>query len=127
MLASHTIRVLVADSHDIVRASLSMMLEFVRDLELVGAAHDGVEAVRMCQYLQPDVALLALHLAQLDGIAATQLIREEYPHTQVIILTSSILPQDEQAVLQAGASAYLYKDVSTKLIVATIRAVSLPK
>lgn len=125
MLPSRTIRVLVADSHNFVRASLCMMIELVSELELVGAAHDGAEAVHMCRELQPDVALMGLHLSGLDGVAATRLIREECPQTHVIILTSSILPQDEQAVLQAGATAYLRKDVPVEIIVTTIRAVSL--
>jgi DNA-binding NarL/FixJ family response regulator len=104
-----------------------MMIEFVSDLELVGAAQNGAEAVHMCRELQPDVALIGLHLSGLDGIAATRLIREESPHTKVIILTSSILPQDEQAVMQVGASEYLRKDIAVETIVAAIREVALPK
>jgi two-component system, NarL family, response regulator LiaR len=123
LLSSPTIRVLIADSHDFVRASLSILIETISDLELVGATPDGIRAVEMCKELQPDVALMGLQLLGIDGVAATRLIQAERPQTQVVILTSSILPEDEQVAVQAGASAYLRKDASSNDIISTIRAV----
>jgi two-component system, NarL family, response regulator LiaR len=109
MLSSRTIRVLIADTHQMVRSSLDLLLEIAGGFELVGQASDGAEAVRLCHQFQPDAALMGLRLTGLDGIAATRLIREQSPKTHVIILTTSIQQEEEAAAFQAGASAFLKK------------------
>jgi NarL family two-component system response regulator LiaR len=116
------IRVLIVDDHAIVRSGLIRFLMAYDDLELVGEAANGVEAVRLCGQLQPDVVLMDLSMPEMDGIAATRTIRKQYPHAQVIALTSF---RDEDIVkqaLEAGAIGYQLKNISTDELAASVRA-----
>ena len=116
------IRVMIVDDHSVVRTGLSTFIEVKPDLELVGEARDGQEALRVCEHAQPDVILMDLVMPKLDGIAATRAIRERWPEVQVIALTSF---QDNERVrdaLQAGALSYLMKDVSIDELADAIRA-----
>lgn len=116
------IRVMVVDDHMMVRRGLGTVLKVYDDLELVGEADKGETAVQLCAQLHPDVVLMDMVMADMDGAAATRLIRKQCPDTQVIALTSF---KDEiliQSALQAGAISYLLKDVSANELVEAIRA-----
>lgn len=118
------IRVLVVDDHEMVRSGLAMFLRVTPDLELVGEASDGEEAVRLCEALRPDVVLMDMVMPGLDGAAATRAIRERWPRVQVIALTS--FPEEDlvQKALQAGALSYLLKNAGAAELTAAIRAAS---
>ena len=119
---SERIRVMIVDDHAVVRSGLSRFLMSYDDLEPVGEAANGLEAIRMCGQLQPDVVLMDLSMPEMDGIAATRAIRKQYPHAQVIALTSF---RDEEMVkqaLEAGAIGYQLKNISTDDLAASVRS-----
>ncbi|HLH60669.1 MAG TPA: response regulator transcription factor [Ktedonobacteraceae bacterium] len=103
------IRVLLADDHDILRQGLKMLLGLQKDLQVVGEARTGREAVALAQQLQPDVIVLDISMPDMDGLEACRQIRSEQPATQVLILT---MHESEEYFLQAlrmGAAGYLVK------------------
>lgn len=110
MNANPTIRVLIVDDHGIVREGLKMYLAADGDLEVVGEASNGAEAVEECRHLQPDVVLMDLVMPVMDGAAATARIKEQWPTVQVIALTSFAADDLVQRALDAGAISYLLKD-----------------
>jgi NarL family two-component system response regulator LiaR len=116
------IRVMLVDDHAVVRSGLSAFLMVFDDLELVGEAENGLQAVQRAAALQPDVILMDLVMPEMDGAAATRLIREANPHIQVIALTSFREDTLVQAALQAGAISYLLKNVSADELAQAIRA-----
>ena len=116
------IRILLVDDHDMVRRGIAVFLLTNDDLVLVGEAANGVEALEKCAELQPDVVLMDLMMPVMDGITAIRLIRERYPATQVIALTSFSEDKLVETSLQAGAIGYLFKNVSVDELAAAIRA-----
>ena len=116
------IRVMVVDDQPVVRSGLAAFLMIHPDLELVGEAGDGERAVRLCPQLRPDVIIMDLVMPQLDGAEATKIIRERYPHIQVIALTSFKEKDLVERVLDAGAIGYLLKDISSGELADAIRA-----
>lgn len=116
------IRILLVDDHDMVRRGIAVFLLTNDDLVLVGEAANGVEALEKCAELQPDVVLMDLMMPVMDGITAIRLIRERYPATQVIALTSFSEEKLVETSLQAGAIGYLFKNVSVDELAAAIRA-----
>ncbi len=116
------IRVLIVDDHAVVRSGLSAFLMVYDDLEMVGAAANGAEALRMCDKFQPDVILMDLVMPGMDGAAATRVIRAQHPNVQVIALTSFKEEELVQGALQAGAIGYLLKNVSADELAGAIRA-----
>ncbi len=119
-----TVRVLVVDDHPIVRAGIVGMLDEVVDIEVVGQAGDGEEAVRLASALAPDVVLTDLRMPGLGGAAATAQILEARPGTKVIVLTTY---ETDDAILEAigaGASGYLLKAAPSEEILAGIRSVA---
>ncbi len=116
------IRVLIVDDHAMVRRGLAAFLMAIEGLELVGEARNGAEALRRCEQTQPDVVLMDLVMPELDGAAATRAIRERWPATQIIALTSFQEEELVQRALQAGAISYLLKDVTAEELGAAIRA-----
>ncbi len=116
------IRVLIADDHSMVRAGLATFIRVKSDLDLVGEARNGQDAVRLCEQKQPDVILMDLVMPKMDGVAATQVIRERWPQVQVIALTSFKDKDMVQDALRAGAISYLLKDVSVDELAEAIRA-----
>ncbi len=121
MPESQPIRVLVVDDHAVVRSGLAAFLLAFDDLELVGEASGGEEAVRICRQLRPDVVLMDLVMPEMDGAAATRAIRAECPDVQVIALTSFREEDLVQGALQAGAIGYLLKNVSADELADAIR------
>ena len=122
MSESQPIRVLLVDDHAVVRSGLGAFLLVYDDLELVGEASGGEEAVRLCEKVQPDVVLMDLVMPGMDGAAATHAIRERCPHVQVIALTSFKEKELVQGALEAGAIGYLLKNVSADELAGAIRA-----
>jgi len=116
------IRVMIVDDHAVVRSGLSAFLMVYDDLEFVGEAASGEEAVRRCKDLRPDVVLMDLVMPGMDGAEATRAIRETCPEIQVIALTSFKEDDLVQRTLRAGAIGYLLKNVSASELVSAIRA-----
>jgi len=115
------IRVLLVDDHAVVRSGLSAFLLAFDELELVGEASSGEEAVRLCDRLQPDVVLMDLVMPGMDGAQATRAIREKCPAIQVIALTSFKEKELVEGAMEAGAIGYLLKDVSADELARAIR------
>ncbi len=116
------IRVMLVDDHAVVRSGLSAFLLAFDDLELVGEAGSGRDAVRLCGEMRPDVVLMDLVMPEMDGAATTRAIRQQHPDVQVIALTS--FPEDDlvKGALQAGAIGYLLKNVTADELARAIRA-----
>ena len=119
---SETIRLLVADDHLIVREGLRLILETAEDMELVGEASNGREAVDLAERLHPQVILMDLRMPVLDGMGAIELLRRELPQIAIVILTN--FNEDELMVkgLSAGANGFLLKDTDRETLLNTIRA-----
>jgi NarL family two-component system response regulator LiaR len=121
-MGDQTIRVMIVDDHAVVRSGLSAFLMAYDDLEFVGDAGGGAEAVSRCRALVPDVVLMDLVMPDVDGAEATRLIKAECPHVQVIALTSYKEEELVEGALRAGAISYLLKNVSAEELAAAIRA-----
>jgi len=113
---------MLVDDHAVVRRGLSTFFLTSDDLQLVGEATGGEEAVRLCESLQPDVVLMDLVMPGMDGVQATRAIHERWPHIRVIALTSFETDELVQGALQAGAISYLLKNVSALELTEAIRA-----
>jgi NarL family two-component system response regulator LiaR len=122
MSEADPIRVLIVDDHSMVRTGLATFIRIKPDLELVGEARDGQQALRLCEQLQPDVILMDLVMPRMDGVAATQAIRQRWPAVQILALTSFKDKDMVQDALRAGAIGYLLKDVSVDELADAIRA-----
>lgn len=121
MISPQPIRVLIVDDHAMVRKGLLTFLKNKPELELVGEARDGREAIACCERLQPDVILMDLVMPELGGVAATRAIHGRWPQVQVIALTSFQDRELVQDALQAGAIGYLLKNVSGDELAEAIR------
>ena len=119
---SKPIRVLIVDDHAVVRSGLSKFLMVNYDLELIGEAADGSEAVQLVALHQPDIVLMDLIMPGTDGITATREIKKKYPDVRVVALTSFADPDMVQGALQAGAVGYLQKNVSAAELANAIRS-----
>ena len=117
-----TIRVVIVDDHDMVRKGLIAFLKVKPDLELVGEASNGLEAIRVCERVQPDVVLMDLLMPEMDGTSATETIRKRWPRIQVIALTSFQERELVKKAFAAGAISYLLKNVSVDELARAIRA-----
>ena len=116
------IRVLIADDHMVVREGLRALLDTEPDMDPVGAASDGAEAVRLVGETSPDVVLMDLRMPGVDGIEAIRQIKDRYREVQIVILTTY---DDDQYIvrgLRAGARGYLLKDTARSVLFETIRA-----
>ena len=116
------IRVLIADDHGVIRDGLGRLISALPDMELVGTAGDGAEAVDRVHELEPDVVLMDLDMPRLDGIEATRRLLAERPKTAVLVLTSFSDRPRIMGALEAGASGYLLKDVEADEVAEGIRA-----
>lgn len=119
----HRIRVLIADDQALIRRGMTLMLSAQPDMEVVGQACDGVEAVEMAQRLRPDLVLMDLHMPRKGGVAATREITLSLPHTHVLVLTTLDAEETVFEAVRAGAHAYLLKDASEGELLETVRAV----
>ncbi len=115
-------RILIADDHSVVRQGLRMFLALDPDLEVVGEAADGAEALRLARELRPDVLLMDLLMPVMDGIAATQAVRQELPDTEVLALTSVLEDASVVGAIRAGAIGYLLKNTEADELRRAIRA-----
>ena len=116
------IGVMIVDDHNVVRSGLSAFLMVFDDLEFVGEAGSGEEAVRLCDRVNPDVVLMDLVMPGMDGAQTTKAIREKCPDIQVIALTSFKEQELVQGALEAGAIGYLLKNVDADELAGAIRA-----
>jgi len=112
---------MIVDDHAIVREGLSMLLGEEADMEVVGEARDGADAIIQAGVHQPDVILMDLVMPEMDGIAATARIRQQYPQCQILVLTSFAEDQRVPDAIQAGAIGYLLKDVLKPNLLQAIR------
>jgi NarL family two-component system response regulator LiaR len=119
---AEAIKVLLVDDHAMVRRGLGAFLSVYPDLQLVGEAESGADALEQCARLQPDVVLMDLMMPEMDGATATAEVRRQFPQTRVIALTSFRDDELVQRVIQAGAIGYLLKNVSGSDLAQAIRA-----
>ena len=117
------IRVLIADDQRVVRDGLSMLVSLIDDVDIVGLASNGAEAVRLAEEHRPDVILMDLRMPGVDGATATAQVRQRLPGSQVLVLTTYADEAAILAALRAGALGYLTKDASAEQIEAAVRAV----
>jgi two-component system, NarL family, response regulator LiaR len=117
-----TIRILLVDDHSVVRKGLRTFLAYDPDLDVVGEAADGAEALALAQALTPDVVLMDLLMPGMDGIAATAAIRRALPDTEVLALTSVLEDASVVGAVRAGAIGYLLKDTQAEALCQAIKA-----
>jgi DNA-binding NarL/FixJ family response regulator len=117
------IRILVVDDHHVVRQGLVALLNIMPNIEVVGEASDGVQAIELYRTLKPDITLMDLQLPNLGGVDAILKIRADYPAARFIVLTTFDGDEDIFRSLQAGAKAYLLKGMTVDELLSTIQAV----
>ncbi len=117
-------RVLLADDQALVRQGFRLILELEEDIDVVGEAANGAEALRLARELEPDVAVMDIRMPQLDGIEATRHLQQAGSQTRVLILTTFDLNEYVYEAMRAGASGFLLKDVPSDQLVAGIRTVA---
>jgi two-component system, NarL family, response regulator LiaR len=122
MTQGKPIRVIVVDDHAVVRSGLKAFLMVFDDLELVGEASSGQEAVQLVERVQPDVILMDLIMPDMDGAATTKVVRSRWPNVQVVALTSFREDELVKNALQAGAIGYLLKNVGADELADAIRS-----
>ena len=120
--SSQPIRVMLVDDHSMVRRGLAAFLKVFDDLQLAGEAENGEAAIQLCADILPDVILMDMVMPDMDGAVATRVIRQKFPHVQVIALTSFKEGDLVKKALEAGAIGYLLKDISADELVRAIRA-----
>lgn len=121
---SPKIKVLIADDHTIVRSGVRMLLDAERDIEVLGEALDGVEAVDLVEKLQPDVVLMDITMPGLNGMQATRHIKAEWPEVNVLVLTMHRRDEYFFEMLRAGASGYVLKGAETNELIHAVRVVA---
>ncbi|MBI4303047.1 MAG: response regulator transcription factor [Chloroflexi bacterium] len=117
------IRIVIADDHAVVRQGTRGLLEREEDLEVVGEAGDGEEAVKLIERLCPDVAIVDISMPKLNGVEVTRQVKPHCPSTAILILTAYDDDEYVFALLEAGAAGYLLKDVDSREVVDAVRAV----
>ena len=117
------IRVVISDDHQLFRRGLKMVLEAEEDIEVVGEAADGQEALARVEELAPDLVLMDVRMPRMGGIEATRAIRQLFPTTRIIVLTVSDEQDDLYGAVKAGANGYLLKEVSIEEVADAVRKV----
>jgi DNA-binding NarL/FixJ family response regulator len=120
---SERLKVLIADDHALFRRALEMVLDKEADIEVIGEAQDGEQAVERATELMPDVVLMDVRMPRRTGIEATQRIKELLPHVKILVLTNSDEEADLYDSIKAGASGYLLKEISDEEVADSIRSV----
>lgn len=122
-VADDAIRVLIVDDHALFRRGLQMVLEGEGDIDVVGEAEDGHEAVEKAENTTPDVVLMDVRMPKRSGIEATRVIKDTLPSTKILMLTISDEEADLYEAIKAGASGYLLKEISIEEVADAVRAV----
>lgn len=117
------IKVLIADDQDLIRGSLRIVLRGETDIEVVGVASNGAEAVELCKQHQPHVVLMDIHMPEMDGIEATRYLKQHLPDTRVVMLTTFHDMDYVREALAAGAVGYLLKAMQPEDLASSIRLV----
>lgn len=116
------VRVILADDHTVMRQGVRMLLTLDPDIEVVGEASNGQEAVELTRQLQPDVVLMDLLMPVMDGLTAITIIRRDLPQTEIVALTSVLEDSVVTDVVRAGAIGYLLKDASGEDVVRAVKS-----
>lgn len=117
------IKVLIADDHHVVRRGLLFFLKTQKDIQVIGEAKNGKEAIELTSELQPDIVLMDLMMPEMDGIQATKHIKDSYPKVEVLILTSFSDRDHVIPAIEAGAAGYQLKDIEPDELVTCIRQI----
>jgi DNA-binding NarL/FixJ family response regulator len=117
------VRILIADDHPLARKGIRAMLESEPNLEVVGEAENGREALELCRLHRPEVVLMDVRMPEMDGLAATRAIKQEFPYAIVMILTSFEDPDYLSEAIEAGAAGYVLKDASQPQMIDALRGV----
>jgi DNA-binding NarL/FixJ family response regulator len=118
------IRILLVDDHAMLRQGTAELLNRERDIQVIGEASDGIQAIQLVEQLHPDIVVMDIRMPVLSGIEATQRIRQDYPQVQVLVLTAYDDDQYIFSLLQAGASGYLLKNAPVSELIQAIRQVN---
>jgi DNA-binding NarL/FixJ family response regulator len=118
-----TLRILLADDHKVMREGLRMVLGREPNMEVVGEANNGAEAIRLAQQLQPDIVIMDVSMPELNGLKATEALSASTPETKVLILTRHGDASYVQRLLQAGANGYVLKQSAAEELVRAIRRI----
>ncbi|OJE41937.1 histidine kinase [Bacillus proteolyticus] len=121
--SNEQIRLCIVDDHSFIRESLHTILDVQEDLQVVGMAEDGERAVELCERLKPDVVLMDLEMPNLDGIHATKMIKEKWPHIRVLILSTFQDTEKAKEIIRNGADGYLLKSIDSRELTESIRLV----
>lgn len=118
------IKIFIADDHQIFVESLIKLLETEESFKVIGAANDGKSLLAKISFDQPDVILMDISMPGMDGIAATKLVKEKYPHTEIIMLTMHNNKKHLDLVTDAGAKGYLIKNIKKEILIKAVHEVS---
>jgi DNA-binding NarL/FixJ family response regulator len=119
------LRVILADDHALVRAGIRVLIESLPDVEVVGEAGNGLEALEVIRRTSPDIAVLDIGMPELSGLGATDIIAADFPHVKIIILSMHQGQEFVMSAFRAGAAGYIVKDAATAELGAAIHAVAL--
>lgn len=116
-------RLFMVEDHKLLRVGLKAIFDEYENLQVVGEAEDGEEAIKLVDEVKPDVILMDIGLPKMDGIQATKIIKEKYPDMKVVVLTSHTDENEVMAAIAAGANAYAMKDIKTEYLIMVIESV----